>query len=163
MAKAIYPGTFDPMTLGHVDVATRAAALFDEVVVAVGTNPAKQTLFSLDDRVDMAREATQRLSNVRVDSFEGLVIDYARKEAPAIILRGLRNGADFESEVQMAVANRAAGDGVETLFLPTSPDYAYHTASLVKQLAAGGADVGAFVSETVARRLQERFAAGGTQ
>lgn len=163
MATAIYPGTFDPITRGHLDIVERAGAIFEEVVVAVGTNPAKAPLFSLAERLDMARDETQHLRNVRVDSFEGLVIDYAKAAAPAVLLRGLRNASDLEAEFQMAFTNRAASGGIETVFLMPSPQYVCHASHLIKQIASGGGDLTSFVTERVSRRLTERLDSGGSR
>lgn len=162
MARAVYPGTFDPMTRGHLDVVQRVSAIFDETILAVGNNPSKQPLFTLDDRVAMAREETQHLPDVRVDAFQGLVIDYVRSVAPAVILRGLRNLSDFDAECQMALTNRMAGHGVETLFVMSSPEYACHTARLIKEIASCGGDVAPFVTDGVRRRLEAHFAGGGS-
>jgi len=161
MSRAVYPGSFDPFTRGHFDVVQRAARLFDELIVAVGVNPAKEPLFDADERVAMAREQTAGLPNVCVDRFEGLMVDFVRSVAPAIILRGLRDAADFEEEFRMAMTNREAGGGVETLFIVPSPRFSFHSAHLIKQIAAGGGDVSEFVADGVARQLRERFARGG--
>lgn len=158
MARAIYPGSFDPMTRGHLDVAQRAAAIFDEVVVAVGSNPTKRPLFALEERLDMARQETRGLRNVLVKAFDGLLVDFVRSEAPAVVLRGLRTVAEFDSEFQMSLMNRAACAEVETLFILPSAEFAFHSAHLIKELAAGGAELSPFLTPAVAARLKERMA-----
>ena len=130
--------------------------------MAVGYNPSKFSLFSVDDRVAMLTDETRDLTNVRVDQFHGLVVDYVRSVAPAVIVRGLRDATDFSHEVQMAATNRAAGQGVETLFMPASPEYAWHASHLIRQIAEGGGDVRPFVTEAVAQRLAQILAAGDT-
>lgn len=158
MARAIYPGSFDPMTRGHLDVARRAAAIFGEVVIAVGSNPTKRPLFTLEERLDMARRETSDLPNVRVEPFDGLLVDFVRREAPAVVLRGLRTVAEFDSEFQMSLMNRAACAEVETLFILPSAEFAFHSAHLIKELAAGGADLSPFLTPAVATRLKARMA-----
>lgn len=160
MPKAVYPGSFDPVTRGHLDVIHRACALFEEVVVAVGTNPAKAPLFTPDERADMIRGETRGRPNLAVVRFDGLLIDFARRHAPCVVLRGLRTVAEFDAEFQMALSNRAACPEVETLFMLPSPLYAFHSAHLIKQLAAGGADLDAFLTPAVAARLRDRLAQG---
>jgi pantetheine-phosphate adenylyltransferase len=154
---ALCPGTFDPVTNGHVDIVQRAAALFDRVVVAVVENPAKEPLFSLAERVEMLREALPGLGNVEVESFSGLLVDHARSRGVGVIVKGLRAVSDFDYELQMAQMNRHLGE-VETCFVPTSPRWSYLSSSLVKEVAGYGGDVSGLVPEQVLRRLKERLA-----
>lgn len=159
--KALCPGTFDPVTNGHLDVIERAAHIFPEVIVVVAVNPAKQPTFSLEERVAMLRESTAHLPNVTVTSTrEGLLVDFARQAGAQVIVKGLRAVSDFEFERQMAQANRHLNADVETLFIMTAHQYAFLGSSLVKQVAALGGDVSAWVPEPVLRRLQERYTRG---
>jgi pantetheine-phosphate adenylyltransferase len=154
---ALCPGTFDPVTKGHLDIVSRAAALFDRVVVAVVENPAKEPLFATDERVAMLEEAVAAVENVEVDSFSGLLVDYARRKGAGIIVKGLRAVTDFDYELQMAQMNRHLSQ-VETCFVPTSPNWSYLSSSLVKEVARYGGDVSGMVPEHVVRRLKERLA-----
>jgi pantetheine-phosphate adenylyltransferase len=156
MTIAVCPGSFDPVTLGHVDVVTRAAALFEEVVVAVAINPAKQGLFSVDERRALLDEAFAGLDNVRVDAFEGLIVDYCRAQGAATMVKGLRSATDFAFEEPMAQMNRHL-TGVDSVFLITDPAHSFVSSSLVKEVARGGGDVAAFLSPEVHRRLLERL------
>lgn len=155
MGTAIYPGTFDPPTLGHVDIIRRAAGLFDQVIIAVGANPAKQPLFALDERVAMLREIAAEFTNVEVAPFSGLLVDFARERRAAVVVRGLRAVSDFENEFQMALANRTLAPDVETVFLMTSADVMFVSSSIVKEIARLGGDVLKLVPEPVARRLRQ--------
>jgi pantetheine-phosphate adenylyltransferase len=162
---ALYPGTFDPITNGHIDVLTAAFGLADEVVLAVGVHPSKAPLFSLEERLAMidecaapvARAAGGRFKTV---SFAGLVVNAAREAGASIIVRGLRDAADFDYEMQMAGMNAAMAPDVHTVFLPASPASRHITATLVRQIAAMGGDVSPFVPKPVARRLKKKFAKG---
>jgi pantetheine-phosphate adenylyltransferase len=156
MAIAVCPGSFDPVTLGHVDVVTRAAALFDEVVVAVAVNPNKQGLFTVDERRELLATALDGVANVRTDAFEGLVVDYCASIGAATLVKGLRTAVDYGFEEPMAQMNRHQ-TGVDTAFLITDPRYSYVSSSLVKEVARGGGDVTAFLSPEVHRRLLERL------
>jgi pantetheine-phosphate adenylyltransferase len=156
MTIAVCPGSFDPVTLGHVDVVTRAAALFDEVVVAVAINPAKQGLFTVDERRALLDEAFAGLDNVRVDAFEGLIVDYCRAHGAATMVKGLRSATDLGFEEPMAQMNRHL-TGVDSVFLITDPAHSFVSSSLVKEVARGGGDVAAFLSPQVHRRLLERL------
>ena len=156
MRRAVCPGSFDPVTNGHVDVITRAAALYDELVVAVLVNPGKAGLFDVDERMELLRDAVSEMPNVTVDSFQGLLVDYCRAHEIPVIVKGLRAVGDFEYELQMAQMNRELA-GVETLFLPTNPVYSFLSSSLVKQVASYGGDVTGQVPELVLRRLVDRF------
>ncbi|HRU07731.1 MAG TPA: pantetheine-phosphate adenylyltransferase [Candidatus Brocadiia bacterium] len=157
MRTAIYPGSFDPLTRGHLDVIRRLATLFDRVIVAAGANPAKRHLFTIEERVAMIGRETRAIRNVRVLSFDGLLIDFARAHAPAVIVRGLRSAGEFDIEYQMALTNRAAS-GVETLFLPPSAPFAYHSGRFIRELAARGAPLGEFLTPAIARLLKNRLA-----
>ena len=152
MRRAVCPGSFDPVTNGHVDVIRRAAALYDELVVAVLVNPGKAGLFSVEERMDLLRDALADLPNVTVDSFTGLLVDYCRAHGIPVIVKGLRAVGDFEYELQMAQMNRELA-GVETLFVPTAPQVGHLSSSLVKQIATFGGDVSSLVPKAVLDRL----------
>ena len=152
MRRAVCPGSFDPVTNGHVDVITRAAGLYDELVVAVLVNPGKAGLFSVEERMELLRDAVTELTNVRVDSFQGLLVDYCRAHDVPVIVKGLRAVSDFEYELQMAQMNRELA-GVETLFVPTAPQVGHLSSSLVKQIAEFGGDVSSLVPAAVHDRL----------
>ncbi len=152
MRRAVCPGSFDPVTNGHVDVIARAAALYDELVVAVLVNPGKAGLFSVDERMELLREAVADLPNVVVDSFSGLLVDYCRSHDLPVVVKGLRAVGDFEYELQMAQMNRELA-GVETLFVPTAPQVGHLSSSLVKQIAGFGGDVSRLVPKGVLDRL----------
>jgi len=162
MARAIYPGSFDPVTRGHLDIVGRAARIFDELIIAVGVNPAKRPIFSVDERVDMIRSQVKGLSHVTVEAFDGLVVHFARDRAPAVIIRGLRDVTDFDLERRMALTNRAAGRGVETMFMLADPERSFCSSRLIRQIAAGGGDVSEFLTENVAQMLIERLSRGGS-
>lgn len=153
---AIYPGTFDPMTLGHVDIAHRAAKLFDEVIIAVADNPGKNPFFSLEDRVSMAAEILSDTKAVRVEPFSGLLVDHARRVNANVIMRGLRAVSDFDYEVQIAGMNRQLATDIETVFVSAAQDYTFLSSSLVREVASHGGDVSAFVHPVVNRALQAR-------
>jgi len=150
--RAVCPGSFDPVTNGHVDVITRAAALYDELVVAVLVNPGKAGLFSVEERMELLRDAVSGLSTVTVDSFQGLLVDYCRTHDVPVIVKGLRAVSDFEYELQMAQMNRELA-GIETLFVPTAPQVGHLSSSLVKQIATFGGDVSSLVPPAVNERL----------
>lgn len=151
---ALFPGTFDPVTNGHLDIIRRGAALFDELIVAVGGNPAKTSRLDHDSRVAIAREVAAAIPNVRVESYTGLTVDAAATFGATVILRGLRNAADFQHESQMAMTNRAI-TGIETLFMVTSPDCAFIASGLVRQIAAAGGDISALVPPEVLSHLRQ--------
>ncbi|MEX5717604.1 pantetheine-phosphate adenylyltransferase [Geodermatophilus maliterrae] len=152
MRRAVCPGSFDPVTNGHVDVINRAAALYDELVVAVLVNPGKAGLFTVDERMELLREAVTELPNVVVDSFSGLLVDYCRSHDIPVVVKGLRAVGDFEYELQMAQMNRELA-GIETLFVPTAPQVGHLSSSLVKQIATFGGDVSRLVPKGVLDRL----------
>ena len=154
---ALCPGTFDPVTNGHVDIVQRAAGLFDRVVVAVVENPAKEPLFSVAERIEMLREALSGLGNVDVESFSGLLVDHARSRGVGVIVKGLRAVSDFDYELQMAQMNYKLAT-IDTLFMPTSPQHSFLSSSLVREVARFGGDVSSMVPPAVAQRLKERFA-----
>ncbi|WP_019815813.1 pantetheine-phosphate adenylyltransferase [Saccharomonospora saliphila] len=156
MRRAVCPGSYDPATNGHLDIIERAAELFDEVVVAVLVNKKKQGLFSVDERMDILRETTKGLSNVRVDSWHGLLVDYCRDHGIAAIAKGLRSVSDFDYELQMAQMNRELS-GVETLLMSNNPAYSFLSSSLVKEVATYGGDVTGMVPDLVRDRLREKL------
>ncbi len=158
LTTALYAGTFDPVTYGHLDVIRRAAALFDKVIVGVSVNPRKAPLFSQEERAEMVRELCGQFPNVEVAVVPGLVVDFARKAKAAVIVRGLRAVSDFETELQMASTNRALAPEVETVFFTPAPQYHYLSASIVTEIARFGGDVTEFVPPSVGRRLKERLA-----
>ncbi|HMH04637.1 MAG TPA: pantetheine-phosphate adenylyltransferase [Candidatus Udaeobacter sp.] len=157
MRRAIYPGSFDPITNGHLDVIERARKLFDEVVVAVTHNDEKQPLFSLNDRLDLLRETAGKIDNVRIAEFEGLLVEFARNEEAGVVIRGLRAISDFEFEFQMALMNRKLDSAVETIFLMPKEEYTYLSSRIVKEIARLGGDVSGFVPACVARALSRKF------
>lgn len=152
MRRAVCPGSFDPVTNGHLDIVGRAAVLFDEVIVAVGINRSKGLLFSADDRVAMLTEATRQWSNVGVETFEGLLVDFCRTHGVEAIVKGVRAVSDFDYELQMAQMNYRL-TGIETVFVPTSAEYSFLSSSLVKEVAAYGGDVSGLVPGHVLTRL----------
>lgn len=161
MRRAVCPGSFDPVTNGHLDIFVRAATLFDEVVVAVGVNKAKSAssgrLFTSEERLEMLAQVTTHLPNVRTAGFTGLIVDFCRDIDAVAIVKGLRGGSDYEYELQMAQMNSHLTD-VETVFIPTAPEYGFVSSSLVKEVAAYGGDVSALVPELVLPQLTARLA-----
>jgi pantetheine-phosphate adenylyltransferase len=155
--RAACPGSFDPVTNGHIDIISRASTLFDEVLVAVGVNSAKQRLFSPDERIEMLTDACVPYPNVRVDSFDGLLTDFCRAHEVVAIVKGLRAVTDFDYELQMAQMNSSLA-GIETVFVPTSPEYSFLASSLVKEVARFGGDVSKLVPPHVLTRLTARLA-----
>ena len=158
MYRVVCPGSFDPVTNGHLDIISRAAGLYDEVVVAVGINASKNRLFTDDERVEMLREVTGRYANVRVERFHGLLVDFCAANGITAVIKGLRAVSDFEFEMQMAQMNYRMAK-VETLFMTTNPLYSFLRSSLVKEIAKYGGDVSGLVPDIVLARLRERFAA----
>lgn len=159
MRRAVCPGSFDPITNGHVDIVDRASAIYDEVVVAVLVNQAKSGLFSVPERIELIREVMAGSANVVVDSFSGLLVDYCLANDIPVIVKGLRAVSDLDYELQMAQMNHRLA-GVETLFMTTNPLYSFLSSSLVKEVAMYGGDVSALVPDAVVRRLTERLAEG---
>lgn len=157
MLRGIYPGSFDPVTFGHVDVITRSAGKVDELIVGVLNNKAKSPLFSAEERVRMLEEITKEMPNVRIFPFEGLLVDFARKMKADLVIRGLRAITDFEYELQMAQTNHKMEPELETVFLTTSLEYSYLSSSTVKEVAAFGGDISQFVPKIVVDRIAEKM------
>jgi len=158
MKKAFYPGSFDPMTYGHLDIIKRAASIFDELTVSVLNNKLKTPLFSVEERVNILEEATKDLPNVKVESFSGLLVDYARERDMHVVIRGLRAITDFEYELQNAQTNALLSHGdVDTVFLTTSLEYAYLSSSSVKEIASFQGDISMCVPEFVAKLVYEKY------
>ena len=157
MITAVYPGSFDPVTYGHMDIIERAAKLTDRLVIGVLKNNTKTPLFSADERVNMLKKVTASLPNVTVRSFEGLSVDFAREEGAAAIVRGLRAVTDFEYELQLAQTNRALAPGVDTIFLTTNLKYSYLSSSTVKEIAFFGGDISGFVHPEIAAMVREKI------
>lgn len=153
---AIYPGTFDPVTLGHIDVASRAAKMFDHLIIAVAASPGKEPHFDLERRCDMARQVLSRYPNIRVETFSGLLVDFANKQNASVIVRGLRAVSDFEYEVQLANLNRQMEPDVETVFVAAASQYTFVSSSIVREIASLGGDVSQFVDPLVEAALKER-------
>lgn len=154
MRRAVCPGSFDPVTNGHMDIIGRSAGLFDEVIVAVLVNESKAGLFAVAERMDLLAEVTAKYQNVRVESFKGLLVDFCRAQGARVVVKGIRAVSDFDYELQMAQMNIGLA-GVETLFMPTNPLYSFLSSSLVKEVARWGGDVSAHVPAPVAARLAE--------
>jgi pantetheine-phosphate adenylyltransferase len=163
--RAVCPGSFDPVTNGHIDIVSRASFLFDEVVVAVGVNKSKNRLFSAEERIDMLNEACRDFPNVKVDGFTGLLTTFCEERGIHAIVKGLRAVTDFDYELQMAQMNSSLAGEIETVFVPTSPEYSFLASSLVKEVATFGGDVSGlvppFVHERLVARLAERSSEGG--
>jgi len=157
MKKAICPGTFDPITNGHIDIIKRAASIFDKVVVAVAQNSSKSTMFSLEERITLARDAIKGIKGVTVKGFSGLVVDFAAQNGIKVIVRGLRMISDFEYEFQMALTNRNLTSKIETIFLMPHPRYSYISSRLIKEAGYLGADLKSFLPSAVRRALKEKF------
>ena len=160
MSLCVYPGSFDPVTNGHLDLIQRAASLFDEVIVAILHNPAKTGKFTIDVRLDLLRRACAHLPNVRFDSFDGLLVDYMRRQNARIVLRGLRSVSDFENEFQMAQLNHQLAPEVETLFLTTAPEHACISSSAVREIGSFGGDISPFVPACIAEDVTRILAPG---
>jgi pantetheine-phosphate adenylyltransferase len=156
MRRAVCPGSFDPVTNGHLDIIDRTSRLYDEVIIGVLVNQSKPGLFTFEERVDMLEEVTADYKNVRVEGFEGLLVDFCRRQDVSIVVKGLRAVSDFDYELKMAQMNVGLA-GVETLFMPTNPLYSFVSSSLIKEVAKWGGDVTPHVPELVARRLAERL------
>ncbi|WP_019506215.1 pantetheine-phosphate adenylyltransferase [Pleurocapsa sp. PCC 7319] len=154
---AIYPGSFDPITLGHIDIIERGAKLFDRVIVAVLSNPSKKPLFTVDKRIEQITECTQHIANVKVDSFVGLTVEYAKLHHAGVLLRGLRVLSDFEKELQMAHTNKTLNHDIETVFLATTKEYSFLSSSIVKEIAQFGGTIDHLVSENVAQDMYSKY------
>ncbi len=157
MRRAIYPGSFDPVTNGHLDVIERARKLFDEVVVAIAHNEEKQALFTLEERLDLLRATVANVENVKIARFDGLLVDFAVDQKAVAVVRGLRAVSDFEFEFQMALMNRKLRNSVETIFLMPKEEYTYLSSRIIKEIARLGGDVSSFVPEIVAKALGRKF------
>ncbi len=160
MMRAVVPGSFDPVTKGHLDIIERASRIFDESIVVVLQNPAKHTTFSVEERMDFIRRSTENIRNVSVDSFDGLLVDYMRRKQAGVIAKGLRAVSDFEYEYQMALTNHRLNPDVETLFLNTSQEYMFLSSSIVKQIASFDGDVSDFLPEQIRDDVQKRLRKG---
>ncbi len=157
MKRAVYPGTFDPITYGHLDVVRRGAQVFDEVLVGVSQHPEKRPLFALEERAEMVRRMVADLANVSVETFSGLAVDFVRSKDARVILRGIRTVSDFEYEFQMALTNRQLAPELETVFVMSDQRYAFFSSRLIKEAVARGGDVSAFVPEAVAGALKAKL------
>ncbi len=157
MKKAVYPGTFDPVTYGHLDVIKRGSKIFDELIVAVGHNPLKNPIFTVKERVDMLSKNTREIQNTRVDCFEGMLTDYMKEMQTNIILRGLRTVSDFEYEFQRALTNRVLKTDIETVFIMTSQEYSFLNSSLIKEAVSLGGDISRFVPSDVEKLLRQNL------
>lgn len=155
--RAVFPGSFDPITNGHLDVVRRGTKLFDKLIIAVGRSPLKEQLFTPDERVKMIKELVSEMPNVEVESFEGLTVDYAARKGADVILRGLRNLTDVQYEFQLAMTNRAVA-GVETVFIMTSEQYGFVSSTLIREVAGLGGNVSSLIPQTVYDRLRKRLA-----
>lgn len=157
---AIYPGSFDPITKGHLNIIERAAKMFDKLIVAILINSSKNSLFSMEERLELIRESTKHLPNVELDFFSGLLVDYAKKREANILIRGLRAVSDFEVEMQMALVNHKLNSALDTVFLCSDSEFAYLSSSIVKEIAFFGGDISDFVSERVAVAVKDKFLGG---
>ncbi len=157
MKKAVYPGTFDPVTYGHLDVIKRGSKIFDELIVAVGHNPLKNPIFTVKERVDMLSKNTREIQNTRVDCFEGMLTDYMKEMQTNIILRGIRTVSDFEYEFQRALTNRVLKTDIETVFIMTSQEYSFLNSSLIKEAVSLGGDISQFVPSDVEKLLRQNL------
>jgi pantetheine-phosphate adenylyltransferase len=155
--RVVCPGSFDPITFGHLDIVERASSIFDEVVIAVMVNKTKQTLFTVEERIEMTKEVTSKFPNVKVDSWSGLLVDYCKTNDISIIVKGLRAVTDFDYELQMSQINLQL-QGVETLFLSTAPAHSFLSSSLVKEIASHGGDVSSYIPAILLERLKNRLA-----
>ena len=157
MTKAIYPGSFDPVTFGHIDIIQRAAQMVDELTVSILSNKVKSPLFSVEERVNMLKEVTKEIPNVKIDSFSGLLIDYAKSLNATIVVRGLRAITDFEYELQFAQTNRKLAPKIDTIFLFTSLEYAYLSSTTVNEVASFGGDILEFVPPAIAKEIYKKY------
>jgi len=157
MKIAVYPGTFDPVTNGHLDILTRASSIFDVVYVAIAINLRKEPLFSTDERIKLVRECTKDFSNVQIEKFNGLVVDFAQKVGATVVIRGLRAISDFDYEFQMALTNRSLNENVDTVFLMPHKDYTYLSSSTIREIARFNGDVSGFVPDCVRKAMAKKF------
>ncbi len=158
MTRAIYPGSFDPVTLGHLDIIERSSRVVDELIIGVLINNKKNPTFTMEERLEMIREATKELKNVKALSFEGLTVDFARQNDANLIIRGLRAVTDFESEMQIAQTNHSIMPQIDTMFFTTSLEYAFLSSTIVKEVAFYGGDISGFVSPNVEKMLKSKYA-----
>jgi len=154
---AVYPGTFDPVTNGHLDLVERSLRIFDEVIVAIAENPKKEPLFSLEERIDMFREVTKGFRRVTIEGFDGLLVDYVKEKKASGIVRGLRAVSDFEYEMQMALMNRRLDHTIETVFLMPNEEYSFITSTIVREAASYGGDVSSLVPKAIVGKLRKKF------
>jgi len=157
MKIAVYPGSFDPVTNGHIDVIERALKIFDKIIVTVGDNPGKDPTFTTEERLEMLKESTKNLENVEIDSFKGLLLEYVKSKESNVIIRGLRAVSDFDFEFQRALMNRVVDKEVETIFIMTKEHYVYLNSSIVKEMAMFNGKVNGLVPEIVEKKLKEKF------
>lgn len=157
MIRAVYPGSFDPITYGHIDIAKRASKLFDELYIVVMENKRKNYTFTVEERLEMVKECLKDVPNIRVESFSGLLVEYTTKNEINVVIRGLRAVTDFEYELQMALANKEICNGVETVFLMTDKSYSFLSSSLVKEVASFGGQISQWVPENVEKKLLEKY------
>lgn len=157
MIKAVYPGSFDPVTYGHLDIIERAARVVDQVIVAVLVNSSKKPLFTIDERVRMLQETTKKFENVTIDTFQGLTVDFAREAGAKVMIRGLRAVSDFESEMQIAQTNHSLNPDIDTMFFTTSLEYAFLSSTIVREVASYGSDISEMVPDYVGRMLHEKY------
>ncbi len=157
MKKAIYPGSFDPVTNGHLGIIKRASSMFDELIVAILCNSEKHPLFSIEERIEFIEDATRELPNVSVKTFDGLTVDFADEIGAEFLVRGLRAVSDFESEIQIAQTNHKLNPKVDTVFLTTEPEYAFLSSTIVKEVASYNGDIASFVTSNVAEALKNKF------
>jgi len=162
LKTAVYPGSFDPITNGHLDIVERSAEMFDNIVIAIFINPNKKPLFSVEERLELIREVTRHLPNVQVDSFQGLLSDYARQRSAKVIIRGLRAVSDFEYEFQMALMNKKLNPNVETIFMSSSSKNIYISSTIIKEVSSLGGSISGLVPRVVENRLMEKFYQGHT-
>jgi len=154
---AVYPGTFDPVTNGHIDLVERSLTIFDEVIVAIATNPKKKPLFDLNERIEMFRKVTSGYNHVKIEGFDGLLVDYVKRKKAVAIIRGLRAVSDFEYEMQMALMNRRLDNEIETVFLMPNEEYSFITSTIVKEAASYGGDVSSLVPAVVVKKLKKKY------
>ena len=157
MKRAVYPGTFDPVTYGHLDVIKRGSKIFDELIVSVGHNPLKKPIFTVEERMDMLSKNTREIRNTKVDCFEGMLTDYMEKMQTNIILRGIRTVSDFEYEFQRALTNRVLKTDIETVFIMASQEYSFLNSSLIKEVVSLGGDISKFVPSDVEKLLRQKL------
>jgi pantetheine-phosphate adenylyltransferase len=157
MKIALYPGTFDPLTYGHIDIIERASVLFDRVIVTVAKNPRKSPLFTAEERIEMIRDAVKPWTNITCESFDGLIVNFAKERQATALIRGLRVISDFENELQMAHVNRRLAHGLVTIFLMPGEKYTYLNSSIVKEVASFGGDIGSFVTPAIAEKVKEKL------